>query len=90
MKSPGLVGALLVALLMGLAGLSACGTIGPPMPPEDIGLAAKLIEEKEKARKTERKPGEEKPADEVALPPVRPIGTSAGSQADESIGEPQR
>ena len=75
MKSVMLVG----ALLIGLSGLSGCGTIGPPIPPEEVGLAAKIIEQKEKARLAERK--QPKPAgeeDEVALPPVRPTGNAPG------------
>ncbi|MBM4124541.1 MAG: hypothetical protein FJ246_06265 [Nitrospira sp.] len=87
MKTAWLAGAVLVGLF---AGLSGCGTVGPPIAPEDIGLAAKLLKDKEKAGKAGRKPGEEKPANEVVLPPVRPVGMSAGSQEDESLAEPKR
>ena len=38
---------LLGALWFAVAG---CGTIGPPIPPEEIGVAAKLEREKAKAR----------------------------------------
>jgi hypothetical protein len=67
-------------VFVGLVGAVACGTVGPPIPPEEVGLAAKIIEQKEKERKAKRedaKPAEEE--DEVALPPVRPIGTPPGS-----------
>ncbi len=84
------IAALVSALLLGLSGVLGCGTIGPPIPPEEVGLAAKIIEQKEKERKAkgaEAKPEEE---DEVVLPPVRPIGTSAGSQEEEGAPEPPR
>ena len=67
-------------LLMGIVG--GCGTVGPPIPPEDTAIAAKLQKakekekEKEKAAKAERKPEEVAPVqDEVPLPSTRPIGT---------------
>jgi hypothetical protein len=56
MKFAFLVGALW------LATLSGCGTVGPPIPPEDIGVAAKL--EKEKARAKLQPPPPEKDKDE--------------------------
>lgn len=43
MKPACLLGALLLAV-------TGCGTIGPPIPPEEIGVAAKLEKEKAKAR----------------------------------------
>ncbi|MBI5410414.1 MAG: hypothetical protein HZA21_00315, partial [Nitrospirae bacterium] len=55
-------------LLLMVAGIVAgCGTIGPPIPPEEVGLAAKIIEQKEKERKAKQKdvkPAEEKKEDE--------------------------
>jgi len=59
----------------------ACGVVGPPIPPEDVGLAAALEKGKQKERAkaaaAEVKPGEEAPpAEQVPeLPPLRPIGT---------------
>lgn len=73
-----------IALTVALTG---CGTIGPPIPPEEVGLAAKIIEQKEKERKAKGKEAKPEEEDEVVLPPVRPIGTSAGSQAVESTIE---
>jgi hypothetical protein len=76
------IAALVSALFIGLSGGVGCGTIGPPIPPEEVGLAAKLIEQKEKARKAEgkqpRPSGEEKEEGEVVLPPVRPTGNAPG------------
>ena len=56
MKYAFLVGALW------LATLSGCGTVGPPIPPEEIGVSAKL--EKEKARAKLQPPLPEKDKDE--------------------------
>jgi len=68
----------LCILLVGIIG--GCGTVGPPIPPEDTAIAVKLQKakekEKEKAAKAERKPEEVAPVqDEVPLPSTRPIGT---------------
>jgi predicted small lipoprotein YifL len=68
----------LCILLVGILG--GCGTVGPPIPPEDTAIAVKLQKakekEKEKAAKAERKPEEVAPVqDEVPLPSTRPIGT---------------
>lgn len=65
-------------LLVGIIG--GCGTVGPPIPPEDTAVAVKLQrakeKEKEKAAKAKAKLEEEAQAqDEVPLPPSRPIGT---------------
>lgn len=66
-----------IALIVGiLAG--GCGSIGPPMAPEDIGLAARLRAEQEKAAKAEPKPkaeGEEEEIPDEELAPLYPIGT---------------
>ncbi len=56
MKFAFLVGALWLATLWG------CGTVGPPIPPEEIGVSAKL--EKEKARAKLQPPLPEKDKDE--------------------------
>jgi hypothetical protein len=70
-KSFWIVGLLLTGVVTG------CGTVGPPMAPEDIGLAARLRAEEDKAAKAEPKPkGEEEEApEEPELAPVYPIGT---------------
>lgn len=69
-------------VLMGIGSVGGCGTVGPPIAPEDTGIAAKLQKakekekEKEKAAKVEREPAEETATQEdVPLPPSRPIGT---------------
>ncbi len=58
--------------------LPGCGAIGPPIPPEEVGIAAKLLREEKRAAKEERKRKTQEPEktmeDEVTLPPLRPIG----------------
>lgn len=47
--------------------LSGCGTVGPPIPPEDIGVAAKLEKEKARAKlqpPPEKDKDEDRPEDE--------------------------
>jgi hypothetical protein len=70
-KSFWIVGVLLTGVVAG------CGTVGPPMAPEDIGLAARLRAEEEKAAKAVVKPEEEivGESEETELLPVYPIGT---------------
>ena len=56
-----------------------CGAIGPPIPPEDVGIEAKI--RKQQRAKTQDQPGtSEDPAtlgeeDTVELPDFYPIGT---------------
>lgn len=68
----------LCILLVGIIG--GCGTVSPPIPPEDTAITVKLQQakekEKEKAAKAKGKLEEEAPVqEEVLLPPSRPIGT---------------
>ena len=77
------------ALLFGIAGLLvACGVVGPPIPPEDVGVTPTITrqklqhareEQKQEAAVTEEAPqGATEPAlqgPDVELPPLRPVGT---------------
>ena len=80
----GAAGLLVVDLLAG------CGLAGPPIAPEDIGIAAKVEEERREAQRLEgqdgeqeralvepgaRPPEEEAAQEDIILPPLRPIGT---------------
>lgn len=73
-------GAFSIVLIAGGV-LGGCGTPGPPVAPETIGVTQKLLEEKEKERaaKAKERAGEAPRApeagEEVVLPPVRPVGT---------------
>ncbi len=63
MKFAFLVGAWWLATLWG------CGTVGPPIPPEDIGVAAKLERERVRAKQQpaptqEPEKEEDRPEDE--------------------------
>lgn len=61
--------------------LVACGTIGSPIPPEDVGLAP-LIERQKRQDALDKKPDAEESqtlmepqGQDVDLPPLRPVGT---------------
>ena len=68
--------------------LVGCGTVGPPVPPESVGVNA-IIQQQKKQEALELKQREAVAADESAelppdpalqgqdvnLPPLRPIGT---------------
>ncbi len=60
--------------------IQGCGVVGPPLPPEDIGIEAKVRSQKEAEEKTgEKKKKEEQPIvplgqEDVTLPPVNPLG----------------
>ena len=77
-----------VALLFGMAGLwVACGVVGPPIPPEDVGVTPTITRQKQQHAREEQKqepvaeeatqevtePALQEP--EVELPPLRPVGT---------------
>ncbi|MBM4134346.1 MAG: hypothetical protein FJ245_11310 [Nitrospira sp.] len=47
-----------------LATLSSCGTVGPPIPPEDIGVAAKLERERTRAKQQPAPPKEPEKEDD--------------------------
>ncbi len=70
----------LVALSL-IVWFAACGVVGSPIPPEDVGLAAALEKGKQKERAkaaaVEAKPeGQAPPVEEGPdLLPLRPIGT---------------
>lgn len=56
-----------------------CGVVGPPLPPEDIGIEAK-IRSQQKAEEEQGEPGKPKivPIDrqeDASLPPLQPLGT---------------
>ena len=55
--------------------LGGCGKVGSPIAPEDIGIAAKVEQERRAASGEDREEAEREEKEEVELPPLRPIGT---------------
>lgn len=55
--------ALLLCVLLG-ATTPGCGTIGPPIPPEEIGVAAKLERERARAKQQAAPPKEPEQEDD--------------------------
>jgi predicted small lipoprotein YifL len=75
-------------LLYGIVGLlAACGVVGPPIPPEDVGVTPTINRQKAQHAREEQKQGAaaaeatqetSEPAlegQDVNLPPLRPVGT---------------
>ena len=71
------VAALTACIVMACAWATGCGMVGNPLPPEDIGIEAKVRAQAERTRSTQkenqRAPGEESES-EMALPPLQPLG----------------
>lgn len=71
------VAALTACIGMACAWATGCGMVGNPLPPENIGIEAKVRAQAERARSTQkenqRAPGEESES-EMALPPLQPLG----------------
>lgn len=77
------------SILFLLLWAGGCGNQGPPIPPEDVGIRAKVLraQQLEKAKQGQTgKPAEAvppaappdveaPPQDDVQLPPYRPVGT---------------
>jgi hypothetical protein len=68
----------LLALLLS----AACGVVGSPIPPEDVGIAPLVERQKRldameatKQEAPEGPPAEEPLGQNVDLPPLRPMGT---------------
>ena len=66
-----------------VAGLSvSCGTVGPPVPPETVGVARTIAEQKKRdaieaqqREAAEAQTEAEPQGQDVNLPPLRPVGT---------------
>lgn len=71
-----------------MGSLGGCGIVGPPMPPEDVGVARTIAQQKkqyegeaagQKRKIEEPAAGEDAPPVPVGqdeeLPPLRPVGT---------------
>jgi hypothetical protein len=61
--------------------LTACGTIGSPIPPEDVGVALTIEQQKRldaeaaKRETEDSQPAFESLGQDVDLPPLQPVGT---------------
>jgi hypothetical protein len=66
-----------IAILFLISG--GCGAVGPPIPPEDVGIEAKLRQQQQEQAKKEGLAEKDQaitPVDEaVELPEMYPIGT---------------
>lgn len=79
-------GAATLALLAGI--VAGCGTVGPPVPPEFVGIGAKLQKEKEKAKEEEKRKELERQQDATKAPaPERAAGAPENGETEEPKDE---
>ena len=71
-----------VLIAMFAAGaVAACGVMGTPIPPEDVGVAPVIQQQKRADAQAAKPVAEERPTllepqgQDVDLPPLRPVGT---------------
>ncbi len=67
-------------VLLFCLGYQGCGSVGPPVPPEEVGIRATVLEQQSQrvapTQNSEKEPEVVPLEEEVpALPPLRPIGT---------------
>ncbi|MDA0739411.1 MAG: hypothetical protein O2999_12365 [Nitrospirae bacterium] len=66
-----------LVLLVMICTVQGCGVVGPPLPPEDIGIEAKIQSQKQAAEnQAENNESSIVPLGEedVTLPPLQPLG----------------
>ena len=67
--------------MLAIWSVAACGVVGTPIPPEDVGVAPLIERQKKadaegaKASAPESQPVMEPQGQDVDLPPLRPVGT---------------
>jgi len=70
-----------IMVVLAISALAACGTIGSPIPPEDVGVAPTIERQKKmdaeaaKREAEESQPVLEPLGQDVDLPPLQPVGT---------------
>ncbi len=71
---------LTIALFVGL--LTACGVVGPPIAPEQVGVSRTIESQKkrdaieaQRREAADTQPASEPQDQDVNLPPLRPVGT---------------
>jgi hypothetical protein len=77
---------LFIPALLVVGGLATgCGTIGPPVPPENLGVGYKLMQEREREAKAKQPLAAPAPAASPVAPtsPPEPAAAEADQRADE-------
>lgn len=70
-----------IMVVLAIWSLAACGTIGSPIPPEDVGVAPTIERQKKLDADAARREAEESQpvleplGQDVDLPPLQPVGT---------------
>lgn len=67
----------LIPVILCLIFASACGQVSSPIPPEDVGIEAKVRKQQRQIEEQEKPTEDQVPIEEetVELPPLHPIGT---------------
>ena len=77
-RRQGRVAALTACIGMACAWGTGCGMVGAPLPPEDIGIEAKVRAQAERTRSTQEEnqtaPTGQESEPEITLPPLQPLG----------------
>lgn len=70
---------LTMIVLLFCLGYQGCGSVGPPVPPEEVGIRATVLEQQSQrvdpTQNAEKEPELVPLEGEPPLPPLRPIGT---------------
>jgi hypothetical protein len=64
-----------LAIVLAAGALVSCGVIGAPVPPEDVGVTRTIEEQKKREALDATRPETTLQGQDVALPPLRPVGT---------------
>ena len=66
-----------IPVILCLAVMAACGQVSAPIPPEDVGIEAKVREQQRQTEEQAKPTDDQVPIEEetVELPSLRPIGT---------------
>lgn len=79
----------LAGALVGIL-FAGCGTVGPPVPPEFVGIGAKVQKEKEKERERAKEEQRRKELEkQEALPQEPAVQSEAAAEKGEPTAEPE-
>jgi predicted small lipoprotein YifL len=70
----------IIIVVFAIWSLAACGTVGSPIPPEDVGVGPTIEQQKRLDAEAAKREAEPQPVleplgQDVDLPPLFPVGT---------------
>ena len=81
-----------LAVAVGLIGtlFTGCGTVGPPVPPEFVGIGAKVQKERDKEKEQAKEEERRKELEKQQAPPQEPAAQpEAATEKGEPTAEPE-